>query len=83
MTLTERIDKVRQQRKRQLMAASLLTLATAGTAVSAVLIHSALSIIASAVVAACTLLQWTLFVAFQVKEEVYTVMRDRQGASRE
>jgi hypothetical protein len=77
MTLTERIQLVQARRKRQLLVASLLTLATTAVAVSAVLNHTVISIVSAAVVAGCMLLQWSVIFALQAKEEVYAVMREQ------
>ena len=76
MTLTERIELVQSRRKRQLLIAALLTIAATGTAISAALNHTVITIVSAAVVAACMLFQWSIFFVFQAKEEIYTVMRD-------
>jgi hypothetical protein len=77
MTLSERIQLVQARRKRQLLVASLLTLATTAAAVSAVLSHSVISIVSAAVIAGCMLLQWSVIFTLQAKEEVYTVVREQ------
>ncbi|MBW2260736.1 MAG: hypothetical protein JRG91_02095 [Deltaproteobacteria bacterium] len=77
MTLTERISLVQARKKWQLWAAAFLTVAATGSAVSAVMTHSVISILSAGVVAVCMMFQWTIFFIFQAKEEVYTVMREQ------
>jgi hypothetical protein len=80
MTLTQRIELVQSRKKRQLLVAALLTIATTAITVSAVINHTAISIVSAAVVAGCMLFQWTIFFVFQTKEEIYTVMREQLGS---
>jgi len=85
MTLTERIQLVQARKKTQLLVAGLLTLATTAAAVSAVLSHSVVSIVAAGVIAVSMMFQWTIYFIFLAKEEVYKVMREQleSGSERE
>lgn len=76
MSLEKRIERMRTATRRQLYCALLLTLASMANGISSVLNPTRVSIISGAVILACTVLVWTIYMMYRNTTEILQVMQD-------